>query len=170
MTRAREVSLTDALEEFESIVATAASKGGCSRVGDEGLLGSHKRRAEELCEPLKMHLDKLIAAGRSVLVVNQTNYSVILENEKLREAMVSVQKLHAEQSKENQDGASLMVVAEAHGAIKSVEALRIAAIEAIESQRHNPDVESMSVNHDSYKHKWESEKRLNETLSQRLSA
>jgi hypothetical protein len=121
MTHAHEVSLTDVLEEFESIMATAASKGGYSRVGDKDLLGSHKRRAEELCDTLKMYLDKLIAAEKSVLVVNQTNYSVILENEKLREEIISLKKLHKEQLKDNQHEASLMVVAKVEIALKQME-------------------------------------------------
>jgi hypothetical protein len=119
MTHAREVSLTDMLEEFEGVMAAAASKGGCSRSGDKDLLVTHKRRAEELCDTLKMYLGELIAAEKSVLVVvNQTNYSVILENEKLREEIVSIKKLHADQLKENQHEASLMVVAQVEIAIK----------------------------------------------------
>jgi hypothetical protein len=132
-----------------SHVAAAASKIGCYRSGDKDLLATHKRRAEGLCETLKTHLDKLIAAGKSVLLVNQTNYSVILENEKLREEIVPIQKLHLEQLKENQHEASLMVVAEVHDAIKNMVVPRKAAIETIESKRYNPDVESLSVNHDS---------------------
>jgi hypothetical protein len=170
MTHAHEVNLTDTLEEFEGIMASAAAKGGCFRSGDKDLLVTHKRRAEELCETLKMYLDKLIAAEKSVVVVNQTNYSAILENEKLREEIVSIKKLHSEQLKENQHEASLMVVAEVQIAIKNMEELRKAAIKTIESQRYNSDIESLSVNHESYKHKCESEKRLNESLSQRLSA
>jgi len=170
MSHAHEVSLTDILEEFEMIMATAASKSGYSRSGDKALLDEHRRKAEDLCDMLKKYLDKLIAAERSVLVVNQTNYSVILENEKLRERMASIQKLHEEQLKRNQHTSSQDVVEEIKGAIEKMEELKIAAITAIESQTYNSDVESLSVNHDSYKQKWESEKLLTNSLSQRLSS
>ena len=69
MTHAHEVNLTDTLEEFDGIMAAAASKGGHSRSGDKDLLVTHKRRAEELGDTLKMYLDKLIAAEKSVLVL-----------------------------------------------------------------------------------------------------
>jgi hypothetical protein len=48
--------------------------------------------------------------------------------------------------------------------------LRKAAVTAIESQRYNPDIESVDVDHESYKYKLECENRLSESLSQRLSA
>jgi hypothetical protein len=63
-----------------------------------------------------------------------------------------------------------MVVAEIQSAIEKMEELRKAAITTIESQRYNSDIESLSVNDESYKQKWGSEKRLNESFSQRLSA
>ena len=170
MTHAHEVNLTDILEEFEGIMAVAASKGGYSRSGDKDLLVTHKRRAEELGDTLKMYLDKLIAAEKSVLVVNQTNYSVILENEKLREEIISIKRLHADQLKENQHEVSLMVVAQVEIALKKMEELREVAITTIKSQRYNSDIEDLSVSDESYKQKWESEKRLSESLSQRLSS
>ena len=163
-------SLAEILEEFEGIMASAANKGGYSRTGEKELLRKHKERAETLCDQLKMHLDKLIVAEKSVLVVNQTNYDLTLENEKLIEEMNSLQKLHEKQLEEKQHEASRMVVNKVNECIGNMELLRQEAVEVIKSQKLIPEVENIVVDDETYKQKWESAQRLNKTLSQRLSA
>ena len=163
-------SLAEILEEFEGIMAAAANKSGYSRTGDKELLSEHKQKAETLCDQLKMYLDKLIVAEKSVLVVNQTNYDLTLENEKLREEKISLQELHEKQLGEKQHEASRTIVNKVNECINDMELLRWTAVEAIKSQKLIPDVEDVVVDDETYKHKWEEAQRLNNTLSQRLSA
>ena len=163
-------SLAEILEEFEGIMAAAANKSGYSRTGDKELLSEHKERAETLCDQLKMYLDKLIVAEKSVLVVNQTNYDLTLENERLIEERISLQKLHEKQLEEKQHEASRTVVNKVNECIADMELLRWQAVEAIKSQKLIPDVEDVVVDDETYKHRWEKAQRLNNTLSQRLNA